>query len=81
MQGQRRAGIAVGQHQHRETPDRHLGIFAGRHMVGAQRGSALGIGRGIEGDGFHRLRIQRVEKTHAMKPHTPMGVRCRRGVH
>ena len=81
MQGQRRAGVAVGQHQHRKAADGNLGIFRGSDAIGAQRRAVLKPSGGIEGDGLHRLQIQRIQERHAMEAHTPMRVRRRRGVH
>ncbi len=81
MQGQRRTGVAMGQHQHRETADSDLRIFRRLHMIATHPGGVLKVGGRIERDGFHRLQIQRVEKTHAVKAHTPMRVRRRGSVH
>ncbi|RMP65111.1 hypothetical protein ALQ18_05151 [Pseudomonas marginalis pv. marginalis] len=81
VQGQRRASVAMRQQQHRESADGDLGVFGGGHVVRAYLRGLLSVGRGVKRDGFHRLRIQRVEKSHAMKAHTPMWVRRRGGLH
>ena len=81
MQRQRCAYVAVGQHQHGEAANGDLGVFSGCDVIRPQLRAVVIVGRGIERDGIHRLLIQRVEKGHAVQPHTPMRVRRWRGVH
>ncbi|MNL16130.1 hypothetical protein D3C87_1371560 [compost metagenome] len=81
MQGQRGTGVSVGQHQHREPADGDLGVLPRFDGVTLELAGVLPITGRIEGDGAHRLQVQRVEKSHLMEADAPVRMRCRRGVH
>ncbi|MNP65346.1 hypothetical protein D3C76_1609290 [compost metagenome] len=81
VQGQRRAGVAMGQQQHRKPADSDFGVFAGFDVVPLkQAGMFLGARR-IEGNGTHRLQVERVEKAQFVITDAPVRMRRRRGVH
>ena len=81
MQRQRRSGVAVRQHQHRKTTDGHLGVSAGLDGVTLKQAAMFAVAGRIEGDGAHRLQIQRIEECHFVVTDTPDRVSPGRGMH
>ncbi|MNL67071.1 hypothetical protein D3C87_1916280 [compost metagenome] len=71
----------MGEHQHRKAADGHFGVFPGFDAVALKRAGVFLCARGIEGNGPHRLQIERIEKAHFMKADAPVRMRRRRGVH
>ncbi|MNR48801.1 hypothetical protein D3C85_1680870 [compost metagenome] len=81
VQGQRGSGVAMGQHQHRETTDGDAGIFAGFDGIALEYAGVFLVAGRIEGDGTHRLQVQRIEEAHLMEADAPVRMWRRCGVH
>ena len=81
MQGQRRASVAVGQHQHREAAQGDSRVLSSLDLIPLKGARMFDAGRRIKGNRPHRLQVQRVEKAQVMVADTPVRLRCRRGVH
>ena len=81
MQGQRGSGVAVGQHQHGESADGDFRVFTRLDGVTLESAGMFLFARWVEGDGTHRLQVQRVEKLHLVVADAPVRMRRRGGVH
>ncbi|MCY1433571.1 hypothetical protein D9M71_496020 [compost metagenome] len=66
MQGQRRSGIAMGQHQQGETPRGNLRFLAGGDPVATEAALVRTADGRVEHQRFHRLQVEGVEKGHAV---------------
>ncbi len=83
VQRQRCAGIAMGQHQQRETANGKVDVFTGFDLKPFEpAGVRDGRGR-VKGKGVHGLLIDRVGEREAMIAHTPVhpGGRHSLGLH
>ncbi|MNE58082.1 hypothetical protein D3C80_1530940 [compost metagenome] len=71
MQGQRAAGIAVGEHQQRELPQRYRGFFGDIDRVAVDTAAAGGANGRVKRQRLHGLVIDGVGQGHVVQAGDP----------